>query len=127
PFVTRGEVHVGLGPPLSPVVARVVERGGTLPVLPGEGVRVTDPHPPLLRGVDEKESAERPVSLASGAAARFLVDEENLPAGIRQLSGGDEAGESGADDDDVGRGRCWCWHPDLLRPESSIAGGLPPS
>ena len=50
----------------------------------------------------KKSPTERPERLAAEVVAVLLVEDEHPPAGQGQLVGGDEAGQAGADDDDVG-------------------------
>lgn len=101
PLLPRRELDVGAGPAPGPVVLRPVEPGGGLPVLPGEVEGVADAEAPLLRGVDEEETAEGPVGLAAQIGRALLVEQQHPAAGGGQLRGGDEPAEAGADDDDV--------------------------
>ena len=59
------------------------------------------PHPALLGGVDEEQPAERPERLPAQVLLRLLVEQQHPPAGVGQLGGGDQAGQAGADHDDV--------------------------
>ena len=107
-----GEVDVRPRPLLRPevlaaagavgAVAEAVELRRALPVLPGQLGGVLDAHPPLLGAVDEEQAAERPPRLAAEVVAVLLVEHQHPLAGQGELVGGDEAGEAGADDDDVG-------------------------
>ncbi len=81
---------------LGPVELRAAE-----PVLQGEVVGVLDAHPALLGAVDEEQSAERPEGLTAEVLLGLLVDQDDPPAGVGQLGGGDETGEPGPHDDDV--------------------------
>ena len=98
------ELDVRLGPLPRPdvLVVEPVEAGRAQPVLEGELAGVLDAHPALLGGVDEEQPAEGPERLAAEVVAVLLVEDQHAPAGLGQLVGGDEAGEAGADDDDVG-------------------------
>ena len=100
-LLTGRERDVGLGPPARPVVALPVELRAAHPVLQGELVGVLDAHPPLLRAVDEEQSAERPERLPADALLRLLVQQQHPLARVGELGGCDEAREPGADDDDV--------------------------
>ena len=119
-LLAGGEVHVGLGPSPRPVVLGPVEAGRAQPVLPRELVRVADAQPALLGAVDEEQPAEGPERLAAQRRLGFLVDEDDAPAGVGQLGGGDEAGEAGADDDRVGR----VLRGHRARPTRSTSGGF---
>ena len=44
---------------------------------------------------------KRPVGLPAEVLRGLLVDEHDPAAGVGELGGGDEAGETGSDDDDV--------------------------
>ncbi len=101
-LLAGGEVDVGLGPAARPGVLVPVETGRALPVLPGQFVGVAHPHPALLGRVDQEEAAEGPVRLAAEGGRRLLVEQDDLPSGVRQFRGGDQAGQAGSDDDDVG-------------------------
>src|SRR5699024_2233536 len=81
PFLPRGPLHVGPRPPTGPQVLPrrsldPVEAGAALPVLPREVDRVVDPHPPLLRAVDEEEPSEAPPRLTPQMLRRLLVHEQ---------------------------------------------------
>jgi hypothetical protein len=52
--------------------------------------------------VDEEEPAEAPEGLAADRLLALLVDEHDPLAPVGELSGGDEPGEAGSHDDDVG-------------------------
>ena len=107
-----GEPDVRLGPLPRPevlaatgtvgAVAEPVELRRALPVLPRELGGVLDAHPALLGAVDEEQAAERPPGLAAEVAAVLLVEQQHPLAGQRQLVGGHQAGQAGADDDHVG-------------------------
>ena len=96
-----GELDVGARPPHRPAVLVVqpVEPGAALPVLPGQLERVVNPQAALLGGVDEEQPAERPERLAAEVGRAFLVDQGDPLARARQLGGGDQTGEAGADHD----------------------------
>ena len=98
-----GELQIGLCPSARPVVFRAVERGGPEPVLRGEGERIANAHPPLLRGVDEEQAAERPPRLPAEVRARFLVDQDHPATGLQRLTRCDETGEPPSDDQYVCR------------------------
>ena len=106
-FLRRGEVDVGLGPAVSPVVraGRVVdppvEARAALPVLPGQLARIPDAHSALLGRADEEQAAQRPVRLAAQARLRLLVEQQHLPARFRQFRGRGETRQPGADHDHV--------------------------
>ena len=110
PLAAGGPLDVGAAPLPAPVVGaraavgigQAVPAGGALPVLPGEVERVGDAHPPLLRAVDEEEPTEAPPRLAAEVGLALLVEEDDGPAGLGELARGDEAGEPGSHDDDVG-------------------------
>ena len=96
------EVEVGLGPLARPEVLVPVELGRAHPVLRRELEAVLDAHPALLRAVDEEEPAEAPEGLAAEGLLALLVDEHDPLPAVGELSGGDESGETGTHDDDVG-------------------------
>ncbi len=102
PLLPGREVEVGLGPLARPEVLLPVELRRSEPVLPGQLEAVGDPHPSLLRAADEEEPAEAPPGLAADRLLALLVDEHDAPSGVDELSGGDEPGQAGSDDDDVG-------------------------
>ena len=106
--LARGELDIGPGPLLAPVVLAAgpqpVPAGRALPVRPRQLVRVLDPHPALLGGVDEEQPAQGPERLPAEVLPRLLVDDDHPLAGSDGFSGGDQAGEAGSDDDDVGVG-----------------------
>ncbi len=56
----------------------------------------------LLRAVDEEEPPEAPPGLAAEVRRVLLVEEDDAVPGVGELAGGDEAGEPGTHDDDVG-------------------------
>jgi hypothetical protein len=101
PLLAGGEVDVGLGPAARPVVLGPVELRGAEPVVQRQLERVLDAHPPLLRAVDEEQAAEGPERLPAQRLLRLLVQQQHPPAGVRQLGGGDQAGETGSHDDGV--------------------------
>ena len=65
---------------------------------------VLDAHPALLGGVDEEQAAERPERLAAERRLGLLVEQDHPPAGVGELGGGDQPGQPGPDDDDIGVG-----------------------
>jgi hypothetical protein len=91
PLLSGGELDVGARPLPGQLVFRPVEPGGARPVLPGKVDRVPDPQPPLLRGVNEEQAAERPPCLPAERLLRFLVEQQHGAAGLRGLSGGGQA------------------------------------
>ena len=64
-------------------------------------MRVADAQPPLLGAVDQEQPAERPERLAAERRLGLLVDQDDAPAGVGQLGGGDQPGQPAADDDRV--------------------------
>ena len=102
PLLPGRELQVGLGPLPRPVVLGAVEAGGAEPVLPGQLERVVHPQPALLRGVDEEEAAEGPERLPAEGRLGLLVEQDHPLAGVGQLGGGDQSGQAGAHDDDIG-------------------------
>ena len=119
PLLTRGEVDVRLGPSPWPLVLVAVEARGAEPVLPGELAGVADAQPALLRGVDEEQPAERPVGLSAERLRRLLVEQDHPPTGVGELGGGDQPGQPGPHDDDVGI------HPALASAQSARRPGRP--
>ena len=101
-LLPRGELQVRLGPLPGPVVLGAVEPGRAEPVLPGQLQRVVHPQPPLLRRVDQEQPAERPPGLSAERRLGLLLEEDHPLAGVGQLGGGHETGETGPHDDDVG-------------------------
>ena len=51
--------------------------------------------------IDQKQSAERPESLAAEALFALLIDHDDAFAGVGDLGCGDETREAAADHDDV--------------------------
>src|SRR5215208_6256002 len=100
-LLARAEADVGLRPAPRPLVLRAVEAGRAEPVLERQLVGVLHAHAPLLGAVDEHQPAERPERLAAEGALGLLVEQEHAPAGVGQLRRRHQAGEPGADDDDV--------------------------
>ena len=96
------EVDVRLGPPARPVVLLAVELRAAEPVLQGEVVGVPDAHPPLLGGVDEEQPAQAPERLPAQRLLPLLVDQHHALAGVRDLGRGDQSGQPGPHDDDIG-------------------------
>ena len=101
PFLAGGEGDIGLGPFARPVVFGPIESGRDHPVLFRPLLRVANPKPALLRGVDEKEAAERPEGLPAQPRCGLLFEQDHAAARLRELRRGDQSGEAGADDDDV--------------------------
>jgi hypothetical protein len=60
-------------------------------------VAVLDAEPALLGAIHQKQPAKRPERLAAKALLAFLVDHDDMPAGVGDLGRGDEAGEPPAD------------------------------
>ena len=106
------------GPPHRPAVLVVepVELRAALPVAPRQLEGVLDAEAALLRRVDEEQPAEGPEGLAAEVVGTLLVDQRDGAAGGGELGGGDEAGEPGPDDEDVGAGQ---------RNETCSAGTVP--
>ncbi|XUK62934.1 hypothetical protein ABMA10_13235 [Plantibacter sp. RU18] len=107
PLLAGCEVEVRLGPPFRPVILRPVEAGGSEPVLCRESERVVHAETALFGGVDEEQPTEGPVRLPAEVGLRLLFDEEYPFAGVDEFSGGDQTGQTGADDDRVGLVRRW--------------------
>ena len=84
------------------MVLRAVELRAAQPVLHGELEGVLDAHPALLGAVHEEQPAEAPERLAAEGLLALLVQQQHPPAGVGDLGGGGQAGEAGADDDDIG-------------------------
>ncbi len=63
---------------------------------------VLDPHPALLRRVDQEQSTQAPEGLAAEALLALLVEQQDPAPGVGHLGGGGQAGEAGSYDDDVG-------------------------
>ena len=78
-----------------------VEARRSHPVLQREVVTVLDAEPALFGAIDQKQSAERPESLATEALLAFLVDHDDAFAGIGDFGRGDKAGKARADNDYV--------------------------
>ncbi len=102
PLLTGGELDICLGPASRPVVLRPVEPGRAQPVGQGQLARVVHSQPPLLGGVDEHQPAERPERLAAERRGRLLVQQDDPATGVGQLGGGDETGQPGPHDQDIG-------------------------
>src|SRR3546814_15231270 len=83
-LAARRPVDVRLGPLLAPDVLVVgsVEGRGAEPVLQGEFLVVLDPHPPLLRRVDEEEPAQGPERLPAEVVSVLLLDDDDPAAGL---------------------------------------------
>ena len=79
-----------------------VEGGGAHPILQGERVQVADAQAALLGRVDEKQSAQRPESLAAQRLLGLLIENDDFSAGVDQLGRRDQPGKSGSDNDRVG-------------------------
>ena len=108
-LLTCGKSHIGFSPAFRPMIFVAVESRRAHPVLKSELMGIANAQAPLLGQVDEKEAAERPESLSAEALLALLVEDDDALAGIRDLRGGDEAGEPGADHDHVcveRHGRC---------------------
>jgi|SRR5690625_2923676 len=97
-------MYVGFGPLLAvPVLAlKIVELCRAIPVLEGKLRPVPDPHATLLGRIDEEQPTERPECLRAKVGPIFLFNDENPLTGTCEFVGGDEAGESGTDHQDVG-------------------------
>ena len=110
PLLAGRPLDVRAAPPAPPVVGagaavgrgEAVPAGGALPVLPGELEGVGDAHPALLGAVDEEQAAEAPPRLAAEVRLALLVEQHHRPAGVGELARGDETGEAGSHDHDVG-------------------------
>src|SRR3954469_12425641 len=71
-LLAGGEVDVRLRPAPRPAVLLAVEAGRTQPVRERELGRVADAQPPLLRRIDEEQTAERPERLPAQRRLRLL-------------------------------------------------------
>ncbi len=116
-LLAGGEGDVRLGPPLRPVILDAIELGAAHPVGQRQVEAVRDAHPSLLRGVDEEQPAQAPERLAAQRLLALLVDDDHAPAGVRDLRGGGEAGQTVTYDDDIGV------HDWSLRLEPALVGG----
>ena len=101
PFLARREIHIGLGPAARPVILIAVEAGRAEPILQRKVARVAHAHAALLGRVDEEQPAERPEGLAAERAFRLLIENDDLPARVGQLSRGDQTRKPGADHNGV--------------------------
>ena len=79
-----------------------IEAGGSQPILPCKFVGVFNFQAPLFGTVDDEETTERPKRLRAEIRSRLLLDDENSLPAIGKFRRCNQAGESGADDDDVG-------------------------
>ena len=104
-LLAGGPLDVGAGPLAAPaVLVGAVEAGAGGPVGPGEVERVADAQAALLGAVDEEEPAERPPRLPAERRLGLLVEQDHPASRVGELGGGDETGQAGPDDDDVGVG-----------------------
>lgn len=98
-------MDVGTAPLAGPVVVAagggVLVVRGVLPVPPCEILGVFHTHEPLLGASDVEQSTERPEGLSPEVVAVLLVQHQDLEPRLLRLIGGDHAGESAADDDDI--------------------------
>ena len=62
---------------------------------------VADAQAPLLGAVDEEQAAERPERLPAEVGAVLLVEDQHPQPAIHQFACGDQARESGPDNDHV--------------------------
>jgi hypothetical protein len=106
PLLAGGEVEVGLRPAPRPRVLGAVELGAAHPVLLGELAGVLDAHAPLLGGVDEEQATEAPERLPAEVLLALLVEQQHAATTVGGLRRGDETGQAGSDDDDVGVHAC---------------------
>jgi hypothetical protein len=83
------------------MILGTVETCGVHPVAQCELARVVDAETALLGRVDEEQPAERPEGLPAEALFPLLVKQEHSTPGVGRLRGGDEARESGPDDDQI--------------------------
>jgi hypothetical protein len=100
-LLAGGERHVSLRPASRPQILVAIEACRTHPVLQREFKAVLDAEPALFGAVDQKQSAERPESLAAEALFALLVDHDDALAGLGDFGCGDEARQSAADHDYV--------------------------
>ena len=104
-LLAGGPLDVGAGPLAAPaVLVGAVEAGAGGPVGPGEVERVAHAQAALLGAVDEEEPAERPPRLPAERRLGLLVEQDHPASRVGELGGGDETGQAGPDDDDVGVG-----------------------
>ena len=100
-FLAGRKCDIGFRPAPRPVIFVAVEARRSHPVLQREVVTVLDAEPALFGAIDQKQSAERPESLATEALLAFLVDHDDAFAGIGDFGRGDKAGKARADNDYV--------------------------
>ena len=100
-LLVRRECHIGFGPALRPKILVAVEARRSHPVLQRQIVTVPDAEPALFGTVDQKQSAQRPESLAAEALFALLVDHDDAFTGVGDFGRGDETGQSPADHDHV--------------------------
>src|SRR6185437_5920497 len=100
-FLACRESHIGFRPAPRPQILVAVEAGRAHPVLQCEIKTVLDAEPALFRGVDQKQSAERPKRLATKALFAFLLDDEDAFAGVRDFGRGDQPRQPATDHDHV--------------------------
>lgn len=101
PLFAGREVHVRLRPLSRPVILVAIEPCSSDPVLPRELDRIPDPHPALLGGIHEEQSAQRPECLTTQSLFRLLLENDYVPAIRRKLGCGNKTSESRADYDCV--------------------------
>ncbi|GMA42332.1 hypothetical protein GCM10025883_43770 [Mobilicoccus caccae] len=106
-LLAGGELDVGPTPLHGPLVLGVltgqpVPPRAALPVVPRQLDGVADAQASLFGGVDEEQPAEGPVGLAADVVLVLLIDDDDALARADQFVRGDEPGQAGSHDDDVG-------------------------
>ena len=100
-LLAGGESHIGFRPAPWPEIFVAIEAGRAHPVLQRQLKTVLDAEPALFRRVHQKQSAERPESLAAKALFAFLLDHDDAFAGVGNFRCRNQARQSAADDDYV--------------------------
>jgi len=57
-------------------------------------MRIADPEPPLLWGVDKEQTAKRPEGLAAQPWLRFLLEQNDAATRVGEFGGRDQPGEA---------------------------------
>ena len=101
-----GELDIGARPLHRPLIlgqrsSQPVPARAAAPVPPGQVDAVAHAQLPLLRRVDQEQSAEGPEGLAAQIGRVLLIDQRHPLARLNQFIGGDQSGQSPAHDDDV--------------------------
>src|SRR5262249_3357927 len=76
-FFAGGEVDIGFGPALRPMILRAIETCGTVPILQCKLERILDAEASLFRRVNQEQSAERPEGLAAQILLAFLIKKDD--------------------------------------------------